>query len=504
MGEMAIMSSDDVFLISLYDKDPYEEWVLQLDKKTNYRLVGTSGTAGWIREQGVDCETIADVFGLNPRLGGKVKSLNPDLYTGVMADDPADLPDSIPFVGGVAVDLTPYRQDEEFRPGKVDIGGPSLLRAAAKSWSHVTVVSSPDAAEFHRHHLPASEEKRRQLATMAIERTLRYDLKLLPELDGEHPSLDQHTELGIRRSEKLRYGENPDQTARRGQSLFGPAERPFQKLSGDDLSYTNHLDVEAARRLAADDEQLQVSVIKHANPTGWARGDESGEVIRKAWEGDPKSAFGSMIGINREVTNDMLDALDQYFIEGIVAPGFSDRARNQLEETSKPRALEWTEDWDDRHGEMLRSVTGGYLLQDNPSRLEDPDEWETVGTAEVSDIEREALREMWRICRWVNSNAAVLGNQHELFGAGAGQQSRVDAVELAVEKYQEFHQGKGDPLVLASDGFFPFPDNIEVAAEIGVDAIASPGGSKRDEEVLEAANDHDIGMIFTHTRAFYH
>lgn len=498
------MSSERIFLVSLYEKDPYAEWIRTLDQEEDFRFVGTEGTANWCKDQGVDCETIGDVFGLHPRLGGKVKSLNPDLYTGVMADEAEDLPEGIPHIYGVAVDLTPFHQDGDFRPGKVDIGGPSLLRAAAKSWEKVTVVSSPEAAKYHRTHLPADEGVRRKLASKAIRRTLRYDHELLPILEDDERTFEGEKELALSPVQELRYGENPDQNASWDRDLYGADERPFELLAGKELSYTNALDAEAARLLAVPDDQLQVSVIKHTNPTGWARGESVANVVREAWEGDPKSAFGSVIGVNQSVTVEHLEALEGYFVEGLVAPDFTEDAIDRIREEGSPRSLRWKGDWDARVGSFVRNVKGGYLLQDNPRSLEEPDIWRVAGEVHVTEGENRALRQMWRLGRWVNSNAAVLGTTDQVFGVGAGQQSRVDAVRLAVDKYREFHGGHGDPLVLASDGFFPFPDNVEVAAEIGVDAIVTPGGSKKDDEVLAAANEHDIGMIFTDTRAFYH
>lgn len=501
------MNTSGVFLISLYNKDPYAGWLKALDAQTDYRLVGTQGTADWSTGHGVDCETIGEVFGLDPRLGGKVKSLNPDLYTGVMAEDPGDLPESIPYVDGVAVDLTPFLQQGEFRPGKVDIGGPSLLRAAAKSWRNVTVVSSPDAAYYHSENLPTDEDDRRQLAEMAIRRTLRYDHELLPVIgddENESDNFQLRKKLGLSESLPLRYGENPNQDASVDSDLYESGDLPFEVLTENGLSYTNCLDAEAARRLAYPDEKLQVAVIKHTNPTGWARGDDPEPVIKDAWEGDPKSAFGSVFGINQVVTETMVQAIDDYFVVAVIAPGFTDDALNLLVTSGSTQAIEWKRDWGSRESEFIRSIDGGYLLQNNSESSEFPEQWEQVGSVQVSNTEETGLRQMWRLCRWVNSNSAIIGTPDRVLGVGAGQQSRVDAVQIAVDKYTQFHDNSSDPLVMASDGFFPFPDNIEVAAEVGVDAIVSPGGSKRDDEVLAAASEHDVGMIFTGTRAFYH
>lgn len=494
----------EYFLISLYDKDPYKNWVQAVDKNTDSQFIGTGGTASWCEDLGVDCTTIGDVIGLNPRLGGKVKTLHPDLYTGIMAHEPEDLPEGIPFITGVAVDLTPFNYDGELKPGKIDIGGPCLLRAAAKSWESVTVVSSPEAAKRHTELIPLDEDDRRELSRMALERTLRYDHELLPEITKETPTTSSEVNLGLSNLSELRYGESPPQEANWTRDLFGEDTLPFQRLAGDNLSYTNCLDANAGRRLARPDEKLQVSVIKHANPTGWARGTDPETVIEKAWEGDPKSAFGSMIGINQTVEESMVRAFDEYFIMGIVAPNFTEPALEYIRSEGSCRALRWDRDWGVRMDDFVRNIQGGYLTQTNPEEIEDPDRWENVGDVPITDDEEQALRQAWRTCRWVNSNAAVLGRPNQILGVGAGQQSRVDAVDIAVRKYNDFHSDKDGPLVLASDGFFPFPDNIERADDAGVDAIVSPGGSVRDDEVLQAAEERDIGMIFTHTRAFYH
>lgn len=492
------------FLISLYDKDPYEEWVKALDDTTDYRLIGTEGTASWCADQGVECTTIGNVVGLDPRLGGKVKTLHPDLYTGIMAHDPSELPEGIPYFEGVAVDLTPFEFDGELDPAKIDIGGPCLLRAAAKSWESVTVISSPEAARRHVRRMPTDEADRREFSRLAFERTLQYDHELLPEIREDESTMPSEVRLGLSEVSELRYGESPPQKANWSRDVFGPEELPIERLAGDNLSYTNCLDVNAARRLVQPDEDLQVSVIKHANPTGWARGSEPETVIEKAWNGDPKSAFGSVIGINKTVDESMVRALDDYFVVGVVAPDFTDSALDVLRSEGSTRALRWVPDWGVRMDDFVRNVPGGYLVQSNPESIEDPEQWENVGSVPVSSDENRALRQAWRLCRWVNSNAAVICTLDQALGVGAGQQSRVDAVDLAVRKYKEFHEGTTDPLVMASDGFFPFADNIEKAHEAGVQAIVSPGGSVRDDEVLEAAAKRDIGMIFTHTRAFYH
>lgn len=492
------------FLVSLYHKEPYEGWIRDVGETGRFRFLGTGGTASWCEQQGVPCETLSEVIGLQPRLGGKVKSLHPDLYTGIMASSPQEVPDSVPYIGGVFVDLTPFEQDGAFRPGKIDIGGPSLLRAAAKSWETVVVVSGPDSAEFHRNHLDPAEEERRHLAGLTLERTLRYDKDLLTRFDGDLEEFTLSRNLSLPSVQPLRYGENPSQSASLSRDLFGYSSPPFERLCGDALSYTNVLDTVAARRLCPPDSAAQVSVIKHTNPTGWARGEDPVDVFHRAWEGDPKSAFGSVVALNGTVTEPFVAALEEYFVVGLVAPEFESAAVDRLAEQGSTRALRWDRNWRDRTAESVRSAAGVYLVQDNSPGVEDPEQWTVAGSVQPTDEEHRALRQMWRIGRWVTSNAAVIGSPDRVLGVGAGQQSRVDAVSLAVRKVHEHHGDPEGPLVLASDGFFPFPDNVEEAARADVGAIVSPGGSVRDEEVLAAAEELGIAMVFTGTRAFYH
>ncbi|MFB6346535.1 MAG: hypothetical protein ABEK50_12315, partial [bacterium] len=361
------MSSTKFFLVSLYDKDSYGKWIQAVDRRTDYQFIGTEGTAAWCEKQGVDCTTIGEVVGLDPRLGGKVKSLHPDLYTGIMADDPSDVPEGIPYFGGVAVDLTPFKYDGELQPGKVDIGGPSLLRAAAKSWETVTVVSSPEAARRHVEMIPLNESDRRELSQMAIERTLRYDHELLPEVKRNDTPSEKEVDLALTELSDLRYGESPPQEASWYRDLFEDDEEPIQRLAGDRLSYTNCLDAHAARRLAQPDNQTQVSVIKHGNPTGWARGEDPESVVEKAWQGDPKSAFGSVIGINQTVTESMLRVLEDAFITAVIAPSFTEDCVDYVRSNDVCRALRWKPGWGSRMDESIHSLDIGYLVQDHPA-----------------------------------------------------------------------------------------------------------------------------------------
>lgn len=493
------------FFVSLYEKEPYEQWVRWLCEERSYCLVATSGTAEWIRSLGFDCTTVESLFGLSPRMAGKVKSLHPDLHAGVMAEHREEMDEDIPWIGGVGIDLTPFRQDGECRWNKVDIGGPALLRAAAKNWEQVVTVATPRQATFHRKHGEESPEKRKKLARETLKETLRYDKRLLGEFDGTVGNTDLGTRLSLPSSTTLRYGENPDEQGEIRRDLFREGELPFERMHGKEYSYTNVLDMNAARRLAPGGSETQVSVIKHTNPTGWACSDDPMEAVAKAWEGDPKSAYGGVMGVNQEVTQEIAEAASEYFLTGIVAPSFSESALDLLSRKDKITVTRWTGDWDREWNESLVPVDRGvYLRKEIPENRGDQTAFEVVSERTPTTDERRALEQMWTICGRVSSNGIVLGTRDELLGAGVGQQSRVDAVELAVKKCREYHSTSVEPLVMASDGFFPFPDNVERAGEAGISAIISPGGSIRDEEVIEEADRRDIAMVFTGQRIFRH
>lgn len=497
------MSKRPYFLLSLYEKDPHRDWVQRLRDQGDYRFLGTDGTARWCEQLGIHCETIDDVVGLQPRLGGKVKTLHSDLYTGILAASREDCPPDIPFVRGVAVDLTPLVNEGAFQPEKVDIGGISLLRAAVKNHRNVWPVCSPECAREMFDRTITEDKRRENMARQTLRRTLRYDKTFLARIDpavrpgglserGSFPSVKQ-----------LRYGENPDQKASWHVDVFQRDDPiPWTLLAGDELSYTNVLDLEAARRLTASGEAMEVTTVKHTNPTGWARGPRPAEVIRRSWEGDPKSAFGGVMGMNREVTPGMLTELEDCFVEAIVAPDFKPGAVEAVRGEERPRLVRWEAKWGKLPSEEIHSLTSGYLRQS--LKWSEPDREGVVTERRPSDGQWEAMQRMWRLCRWVSSNAAVIGTLDQVLGVGAGQQSRVDAVKLAVEKFRQFHEPPSGPLAMASDGFFPFPDSVERAAEAGVQAIIVPGGSIRDPEVIEAANRLDVAMVFTGRRAFSH
>jgi phosphoribosylaminoimidazolecarboxamide formyltransferase/IMP cyclohydrolase len=493
--------SKPICFVSIHDKDRYEAPVTDLDTLGEFRFAGTEGTSEWCRSLGVDCEPMSSLLDMSPALDGQVKTLHPDLYKGILAGPDEDLEDSVPRVGAVLVDLTPCRDEGGLDRKRIDIGGVSLIRAAAKNAGAVIPMAAPDSVARVVDHYPPSDHAREWLASRALRRTLRYDKEWLGEIDSAVGNAERSIRGSLPAHETLRYGENPSQEAHYRSDLF-EEERDYQPLAGDDLSYTNLLDIDAARKLVEPDDSWEVSVIKHTNPTGWASGEDPESAVRRAWNGDPKSAFGGVVGVNQAVSKRFLDRLDDWFVEALVAPGFDDAAVAAVEGDARPRLVRY--EGLVSPSDSVRSLSSGYLTQTSLDPLGDQSSWECVTDEAVSDPNRTALEQMWRITRWVTSNAAVIGTRDQALAVGAGQQSRVDAVKVAVEKLSEHHPNFDGPLVMASDGFFPFPDNIEIAGRAGVEAIISPGGSVKDDEVIGAANEHGIAMIFTNQRIFHH
>ncbi len=490
------------FLISLYNKQPYQNFVRELLEITDYNLLASEGTARWCRELGLECATIEELFELAPRLSGQVKSLHPDIYTAVL-QDPTESAELSINIAGVTVDLTPFcGENGNLRREKLDIGGVSLLRAAVKNYEHVVPLATPEAAQMYLRHYPPGPELKKILAARTLRQTLDYDRRFYGELVPPEERSSAAPVWG-RKFKQLRYGENPHQKA----TLLGSASEeklPFEQLAGDDLSYTNCLDLQAALQSIQPGETPEVAVIKHTNPTGWARGENLSETISAAWGGDPKSAYGGVVGLNCPLTLEALEQMGEYFLEAVVAPAVNSEVVERVRSEDLFRLVRWPGGLEKTGSCRCESFFDQGLCQ----TVETPEEiftgWRAVSERSPASDEEKALRQMWQLDRWVTSNSAVVGTVNRALGVGAGQQSRVDAVRLAVDKLKEHHSCEIFPLVLASDGFFPFPDNVEVAAEAGVDALVAPAGSIRDEEVITAANELNVSLVFTDRRIFSH
>jgi phosphoribosylaminoimidazolecarboxamide formyltransferase/IMP cyclohydrolase len=495
-------------------------------------LLASGGTRAELAGAGLAVEEVSEYTGQPEILGGRVKTLHPKLHGGILArrDVPEDLTalqaHGIEPIDLVVVNLYPFEATVA-SPGvdfaeaveKIDIGGPSLIRGAAKNHAHVAVLTDPDQyprlmAEVEEHG-GTSDAFRRALAGAVFELTARYDraiadylARTVPEPEAFPPAF---LPAFVRRS-VLRYGENPHQRAAFyvEPHTVGPNLATARVRHGKELSYNNLLDLDSALRLIRTFAEPAATILKHNNPCGAAVAETLSEAFELAYEGDPLSAFGGIVGMNRPVDRLTAERLcvPGRFVEAIVAPGFEPEAFELL--TTKPswknsvRLLDLGAplgpDSPAPVGFDLRRVEGGLLVQDWDAMEADPTTGRVVTQRPPTEAERVALGFAWRICQAVKSNAIVLAHGRQLVGVGAGQMSRLDSVRIAVEKAGERARGA----VLASDAFFPFRDGPDVAARAGVTAIIQPGGSKRDDETLAACDEHGLAMILTGRRHFRH
>jgi len=508
-------------LVSVYDKTGLEDLARGLHE-AGVELVSTGSTAARIAAAGVPVTKVEELTGFPECLDGRVKTLHPRVHAGILADlrledhqrqlaelgvEPFDL---------VVVNLYPFREtvasgaspDECVE--QIDIGGPSMVRAAAKNHPSVAVVTSParyadvlDAAKNGGFDLAT----RKRLAAEAFQHTAAYDVAVASWFASEYAPVDDSPFpdfLGAtwERKNTLRYGENPHQPAALYVTGAGGGLAEAEQLHGKEMSYNNYTDTDAARRAAYDHDEPCVAIIKHANPCGIAIGADVAEAHRKAHACDPLSAFGGVIAVNRPVSKEMAEQVAEIFTEVIVAPDYEEGAVEILARKKNIRVLRCPEA--PANPVEIKPVDGGVLLQET-DRLQadgdDPANW-TLATGEaLSEDELKDLAFAWKACRAVKSNAILLAKDGASVGVGMGQVNRVDSCKLAVERAGE-ERARGS--YAASDAFFPFPDNIDVLGAAGVRAIVQPGGSVRDELVVEAAQKAGITMYFTGTRHFFH
>ncbi|MEU6377683.1 bifunctional phosphoribosylaminoimidazolecarboxamide formyltransferase/IMP cyclohydrolase [Streptomyces sp. NPDC046909] len=508
-------------LVSVYDKTGLEDLARGLHE-AGVELVSTGSTAGRIAAAGVPVTKVEELTGFPECLDGRVKTLHPRVHAGILADlrledhqrqlaelgvEPFDL---------VVVNLYPFREtvasgaspDECVE--QIDIGGPSMVRAAAKNHPSVAVVTSPAR---YADVLSAVQDggfdlaTRKRLAAEAFQHTASYDVAVASWFASSYAPVDESQFpdfLGAtwERKNTLRYGENPHQPAALYVDGNGGGLAEAEQLHGKEMSYNNYTDTDAARRAAYDHDEPAVAIIKHANPCGIAVGADVAEAHRKAHACDPLSAFGGVIAVNRPVSKEMAEQVAEIFTEVIVAPDYEEGALEALAKKKNIRVLKAPAA--PANPVELKLVDGGALLQVT-DRLQadgdDPANWtlatgEALGAAELAE-----LSFAWKACRAVKSNAILLAKDGASVGVGMGQVNRVDSAKLAVERAgAERAQGA----YAASDAFFPFPDGLEILVEAGVKAVVQPGGSVRDELVVEAAKKAGVTMYFTGTRHFFH
>ncbi|MGH9402197.1 MAG: bifunctional phosphoribosylaminoimidazolecarboxamide formyltransferase/IMP cyclohydrolase [Terriglobia bacterium] len=489
-------------------------------------LVSTGGTAKLLREEGLEVRDVADLTGFPEMLDGRVKTLHPGVHGGILAirskaEHQKQVEEhGISAIDLVAVNLYPFEKTAA-RPGvemdeiieNIDIGGPSMIRSAAKNFEDVAVVTDPaDYAaileEAGKNAGALSKETRARLARKAFARTAAYDAAIASELEkrageGELPAT---LRLNFPKIMDLRYGENPHQNAAfyRDPAAAGHGLAAARQLQGKELSFNNLVDLDASWQLAGELPEPATAIIKHTNPCGAATGNTLRESYLRALAADPVSAFGSVIAFNREVDAATAEELAKLFVEAIAAPGYDPQAVEILGRKKNLRLMEMPgAPSETAPGLQLKSVSGGLLAQTpDPSGVNET-AWKCVTDREPSQEERRALLFAWRVAKHVKSNAIVYAADGALAGVGAGQMSRVDAVRLGATKARELkHDLKGT--VVASDAYFPFPDGVEEAARAGATAIVQPGGSVRDGEVIAAANRLGLAMLFTGMRHFRH
>lgn len=539
-------------LISVSDKTGLIEFAQKLATH-NIELVSTGGTAKLLREAGLAVRDVSDLTGFPEMLDGRVKTLHPKVHGGILgirdnAEHQAKMQEhGIAPIDLVVVNLYPFKQTIQ-KPDvtleeaieNIDIGGPAMIRSASKNHHDVAVVVDPKdyglvSAMLDAHHGALPYVVRYQLALTAFRHTASYDKEIARFLWSRQPAnpevalgdtaenqheLPEEIEFNLQKAMGLRYGENPHQRAALYQ-IAGSEEHGVataEQLQGKELSYNNLLDTDAAWELVMEIHALHLresrakgavnhqnlphtcAIIKHTNPCGVGVSNSALDAFQRAKSTDPVSAFGGIIAFSGTVDEAAAKEIAEMFAEVIIAPDFSDDAKKVLAAKKNLRVLRMGDHLKSAAHLELRRISGGVLVQERDAELLDEEKFEIVTERKPTPSELTALRFAWAICKHVKSNAIVYSAEHQLVGVGAGQMSRVDSVKLGASKAQLPLAGT----VLASDAFFPFRDGLDEAAKHGITAVIQPGGSVRDKEVIEAANQHGIAMVFTGMRHFKH
>ena len=505
-------------LLSVSDKAGLVHLATTLQQRHGFRLIGSGGTARLLREEaGLTVTTVAEHTGAPEMLDGRVKTLHPRIHGGILAERhkpehredlqrqgilPIDLVvvNLYPFEATVADATVTWDQAVEV----IDIGGPAMLRAAAKNHAHVSVLTAPGQYEPFLAALAAGGpdlQQRRRLALAAFRHSARYDAAVSQWFGAQREDPDP-LQLTLPQHQRLRYGENPHQPARwygDPQAGWGAA----RQLQGKQLSFNNLLDLDAALTSVQEfpPEQAAAVVVKHTNPCGVATGVDLATALQRALAADAVSAFGSVVAVNQPLDAAAAVQLAAIFVECVVAPGISAEALAWLARKPNLRVLTLSQAAvAGASGQQLRTILGGILVQQRDQQPVDRATWQVVSATQPDAALLAELEFAWRVVRHVRSNAIVVSKEQQTLGIGAGQMNRVGAAELALAAAGEQAPGA----VLASDGFFPFPDTVQLAAAAGIRALVQPGGSKRDEDSVAACNAHGLVMVCTSRRHFLH
>ncbi|MCB1024534.1 MAG: bifunctional phosphoribosylaminoimidazolecarboxamide formyltransferase/IMP cyclohydrolase [Acidobacteria bacterium] len=539
-------------LISVSDKTGIVEFAAKLDK-LGIKIISTGGTAKVLRENDISVTEVADITGFPEMMDGRVKTLHPKIHGAFLAlrDNPEHLSamekHEIEPIDLVVINLYPFEKTIENSSvelseavEQIDIGGPAMIRSASKNWRDVAVVTDPllyqdILDELDENNGSLSLESRQRLAALAFTRTSHYDLAIssyladqlsdadLSYLEPLNPfgnlafiEIEEETQNGVENNDSLpeeisiefakvtdlRYGENPHQKA----ALYFTGEEGgiagAEQLHGKEMSFNNYVDAEAAWRIASDFDELAVAIIKHTNPSGVGLGSTNLEAHQRALATDPVSAFGGIVAMNRTADADVAKAINEVFTEVVIAPDFDDEALEIFKKKKNLRVLR-VNSGDEPNAFEYKQISGGFLVQDQDLLRITESDLKFVSEKQPSEKEIQAMLLAWKVCKHVKSNAIVFANDIQTVGVGAGQMNRVDSVRIAAMRAQKTELDLNGT-VLASDAFFPFRDNVDEAAKFGISAIIQPGGSMRDDESIQAANEHGIAMVFTGYRHFKH
>lgn len=513
-------------LISVYDKTDLLDLANTL-VGYGVEILSTGGTARHLRDGGIEIVDVSDYTGFPEMLDGRVKTLHPKIHGGLLAQwdnsehvDQANA-NGIRPIDMVICNLYPFeatiaKPDVTLEEAieNIDIGGPTMIRAAAKNYNHVSVLTDPNQyldiiSDLKNNDGCISDERRFELATSAFIHTANYDRVISNYLTNLHSGakFENFLTLHYQQADSLRYGENPHQDAAfyRTETKPSPCAAWAKQLNGPALSYNNILDLDAALEIVKDFNTPTCAIIKHNNPCGLASAENLQDAFTNALECDRTSAFGSIVGVNRKVTiqtaNTIRDAAKSGVkIEAIIAPSYTEKALNALSRVESRRILETGSLSDAESTMQMRHINGGVLLQEEDAHNIDKSELKVATQCEPTEREIESLLFAWKACKHVKSNCILLAQGTRTVGIGAGQMSRVDAAIIAVRKAG----GKSQDAVLASDAFFPFPDGVEIAGDAGIRAIIQPGGSVNDESVIKTADKYGMAMVLTGIRHFRH
>jgi len=514
-------------LLSTSDKTGLVEFARQLVEEFEFDIISSGGTATALKDAGIPVTKVSDYTGFPEILGGRVKTLHPRIHGGILArrdlpEDQANLRDNdIRPIDLVVVNLYPFEKtiakpDVTLAEAieQIDIGGPTLLRAAAKNFAHLTVLCNSSQYEGYIREMRTSGGEvslafRQGASRQAFHHTATYDQAIAAYLDRQADltsaeTLPEQYHLSATRLQTLRYGENPHQNAawyQVGNTPTGWAAAT--KLQGKELSYNNLVDLEAARQIIAEfvspGDRPAAAILKHNNPCGVAQGASLLDAYQKAFDADSVSAFGGIVALSRSIDGPTAEAMTKTFLECVVAPGCDPEAQEILANKGKVRVLVLP-DLVSGPAQAVKAIAGGLLLQDADDHPVDPTQWKAVTDRQPTEAELEEMIFAWKVSRHVKSNAIVVTRDGVTLGVGAGQMNRVGSAKIALEQAGDRAQGA----TLASDGFFPFDDSVRTAAAAGITAIVQPGGSLRDQDSINAANELGLVMMFTGVRHFFH